>query len=395
MTPPRNHSFDNLRALMVLCIVLLHAACAYAAIIPWWHARDAQAPVFDILILLIDTFALPVLFFVAGVFATPSLDRNGTAGFLKAKSQRLGIPLLALPIIYLPTMVYLGYLHRTETPLTFFRYWMHWISTFTDWGFVVIADMQQGAHYADAVSPHHLWFLSLLLLFFLAYAGCRRLFRFRPNFHSLKPLILLAIMIPALGFAAINLLVPDWAWARFGPFLLFQPTRLPLYAGIFVFGVLARPHVDSPRPFPGTTWLWLLLFLSAQAAMLALVPTFMTTPSSPLGYAAIHGLLRAVMAVSATALAVNLTRRFLAGPSPWRESLSKASYTIYIWHMPLVVYAQAVLLHMPLPLWVKAATAFTVPVTICWGISQAEGTRSRLLQLGLASACFFGFLIFI
>ncbi len=58
----RKFSFDNLRTLMVLFIVLLHAVCAYAASIPWWHAQDAKGMLYDIALISIDNFALPVLF---------------------------------------------------------------------------------------------------------------------------------------------------------------------------------------------------------------------------------------------------------------------------------------------------------------------------------------------
>lgn len=391
--PSRNYGFDNLRVTMVLSIVLLHAACAYAAIIPWWHAQDLKHPAFTILILILDSFALPALFFIAGLYALPSLKHHGTPRFILTKLKRLGLPLLLMIPFYLPTMVYVGYLRRTPDPLPFFRYWLHWMSTFTDWGFVLITDMTTGAEYADSAAPHHLWFLSLLLIFFLAYVGLRAVFRTRFTVPMLS-LTLGATAVMGATMAVAYLLMPDWSWARLGPFLLFQPARLPIYAGMFVFGVLARPHMDRERPFPGPTWLWASIFIVSQTLILIGIIMSIASPSPFTAERAITGgILRAVIAVSAAGLLVNLFRRFLSGPARWRESLSRASYDIYIWHMPLVVYVQAALTTSDLPTPFKMLAALAAGVGGSWIISRGSDRLREAFPTGVTAACFFSFWI--
>ncbi|MGE4422517.1 MAG: acyltransferase [Pseudodesulfovibrio sp.] len=389
--PHRNHAYDNLRTLMVLLIVLLHAACAYAVGIPWWHAQDAKSPVFDVTIVTLDVFVLPVLFFVSGLFARSTLERHGTAGFLANKLRRLGLPVLVLSVFYLPTMVYVGYVRRVPDHLGFFGYWLRWVASLRDWGFAVITNMRQGADYADRISPHHLWFLSLLLLFFLGYVLWRTVLPVSCTVRRNR-LIPAAALAVFLGFAAVNLLVQDWAWARLGPFILFQPTRIPVYLGMFVFGILFRPYMDGPRPFPGPWWAWLIPFAAATAGILVMMRTFMTTlPPIPPGQAALHGALRAVAAVAGAGCLVNLAALRLNRPARWRESLSASSYDIFLWHMPLVVFVQAWLAPAPLPLGVKALLAFLLPSGFLWAASRAAARTGPLLWGGFVAAVFLGF----
>jgi len=387
---PRNDSLDNVRTLLVLAILLLHAACAYAFGIPWWHAQDHKHLLFDLLIVSVDNFALPALYFVAGTFALPSLDRHGDARFLVRKLKRLGLPVVVLSTFYLPAMVYMGYLRRAENPTPFLDYWLQWLVTLTDWNFVIITSMETGAPYIDALSPHHLWFMSLLLVFFAGYALCRKITPPRREKRRLSWLGVLAWgAVMALGYATVNALVQDWTWARLGPFLLFQPSRLPVYAAAFVFGVRSRSRLASGDPMPGPVWAWLAVFLVSQAAMIACVNIFIAAPGpATLPTALAHGALRAVLTVSAICLLVNASRRFLAGPSTWRQSLAASSYDIYMLHMPLTILAQTAFVALPLPLFVKMSLAFTTTLLLCWGLSRTMAPRGPWLPATLLAGWF-------
>lgn len=84
---------DNLRTLMVLLVVVLHVACAYSSYSTWWYVDDTNAAPFDFLLLIIDNFSMPVLFFLAGYFALPSLVRKRSGwSFAVGKLKRLGFP---------------------------------------------------------------------------------------------------------------------------------------------------------------------------------------------------------------------------------------------------------------------------------------------------------------
>ena len=91
---PRLHYLDNLRAFVIILVIVLHAAITYMADPPtWWYVIDAdRRVVFTWLVLLVDVPIMQVLFFVAGYFAVRSLQHRGPRGFIREKVVRLAIP---------------------------------------------------------------------------------------------------------------------------------------------------------------------------------------------------------------------------------------------------------------------------------------------------------------
>ncbi|MFW5488327.1 MAG: acyltransferase family protein [Desulfovibrio sp.] len=396
-TSQRLYAMDNIRTLMVLCIVLLHACCAYAPSLFWWHARDEGNLLYDLTILGLDTFCLPVLFFIAGLFAQPSYDRHGCSTFLKSKFLRLGGPVVLLAIFYMPTMVYQGYLRRTPAPESFFNYWTHWMSFLADWKYVVINTLAQVQRYQDSLSPHPLWFMSMLLIFFLLYAAVRQMgLGLKSASRPAWLLFAAACLCMALGFGIINSLYQVQTWAKLGPFILFQPTRVPIYAMSFVLGVLLRPNFFSAQnksaALPGPTWGWLVVFVGALLALFATATAFLQVHGpAPFLTGTTHGLLRSFTALAAIVLFSRLGIRLLNGHSRWRQSLAASSYSIYILHMPLVVFVQIALTGLPLPPLLKMSLAFALPTALCWLWSRTTARRPFWISLAALGVYFIGY----
>jgi peptidoglycan/LPS O-acetylase OafA/YrhL len=94
-------AFDYLRSLGVLLVLLHHAVLAYVTF-GFLNPTDPTAtfsPIvdstkwagFDHIVLLNDTFFMPLLFFVSDLFVWQSLERKGAARFLLDRLTRLGI----------------------------------------------------------------------------------------------------------------------------------------------------------------------------------------------------------------------------------------------------------------------------------------------------------------
>lgn len=84
--------FDNLRFFLVLCVVLQHSSNAYSNLIWWPVADNDTSTIVDWLRAFIDAFAMPLLFYIAGYFSLPAIQKKGVALFLKGKLKRPGIP---------------------------------------------------------------------------------------------------------------------------------------------------------------------------------------------------------------------------------------------------------------------------------------------------------------
>ena len=81
----RLYFFDNLRACVIVLVIVLHASITYMTYAPqWWYVLDPDnSDVFAMLVLLIDVPLMPILFFLAGYFTLPSLQKRGVNLFLK------------------------------------------------------------------------------------------------------------------------------------------------------------------------------------------------------------------------------------------------------------------------------------------------------------------------
>ena len=68
--------FDNLRFFLVLCVVLQHSSNAYNNLI-WWPVSDNDSSVIaEWLSAFFDAFAMPLLFYVSGYFAIPTIQKK-------------------------------------------------------------------------------------------------------------------------------------------------------------------------------------------------------------------------------------------------------------------------------------------------------------------------------
>ena len=83
---------DNLRYLIVLFVMLFHVSAGYSGWPEYYHETQAGG-FFAIMHGIITSIRrMPLLFFIAGYFAMPSLVGRGGVSFCKHKVIRLGVP---------------------------------------------------------------------------------------------------------------------------------------------------------------------------------------------------------------------------------------------------------------------------------------------------------------
>jgi len=391
---------DKIRYSMVLGVVVLHAACAYASIIPWWSVRDPlQSPFFDVLMIVLDIFLMPVLFFVAGFFAVPSLMARGSGGFVKAKLKRLGLPLLLVGFFFTPIISYIGYRNRTAEAYGFFRFWWMQMQTVLDWHWVSYSTEQIALRHANDFSIWHLWFISLLLIFFILTALVHWLsprwleggvFQVVGGSRSISSSLAAAALTGALGFALVNRINPDWAWGKIGGLIIIQPTRMPIYIALFVLGLYANSRQWlSGRSFTGSPWLWLAGSIVFSSAMLAAVGAMGLGPAPvPWLHAFAHGVLRSLACMAFLGFFITFAQRYGNRPSPTWRHLHTISYDIYLIHLPFVIILQLALLHVPIPIYVKFVIISLTAVGLCWILGRRVIEPHPVLAGGFLPACF-------
>src|SRR5438309_10130180 len=90
---------DNLRWVMIMLVLSMHAAVTYSHLGSWYFMEDTKVSfpetfTFATYQVFLQSFFMGFLFFIAGYFVPKAYDTKGAIKFLKDRAFRLGLPLL-------------------------------------------------------------------------------------------------------------------------------------------------------------------------------------------------------------------------------------------------------------------------------------------------------------
>jgi len=366
---------------MVLLVVVLHAAISYGKFVPWWFVKDAGSSVFfDILMLTLDSFLMPMLYLIAGFFAISSFQKNGPVHFLKGKFRRLGLPILVgIPLVS-PSAAYLYHYTRKADAMavTFPEYWAAYMQQAGDLHVGVIRSIDHFAH-------SHFWFMSLLLCFFVLFAG----YAYQRNWHRTPEPVLsgnsmsgksILVILLAVGFlSAVSTFTAKMLfaspanpqpWISIGPFLMFEPERVIMYMLYFGMGVVAYYKKWFTRSFiPGHPVVWpasaLVLFIGLLSVVKPLMEDF--SEEKLLVFVFFRSFFCVCMLVVFTK----------AAASRWNDAsragrlLARNSYYIYMIHYLVVLFLQLALVSWSGgSVFIKFGIVVSASILISFGISH-------------------------
>jgi hypothetical protein len=164
-TPPRTGwasdrrtYLDNLKVLVIGAIIAIHGVLGYVGSDQYWSYADVQEttlnPVTELGLAVVAVpfglFVIALLFLVAGLLTPSSFRRKGARRFVADRLLRLGVPFALFTFVLWPALMYALYHSFGAAPGSF------WDEYLSDEGYVDTA---------------HLWFLGVLLIFSLGYAG--------------------------------------------------------------------------------------------------------------------------------------------------------------------------------------------------------------------------------
>jgi fucose 4-O-acetylase-like acetyltransferase len=102
---------DNLRWVMIVLVVSMHAAVTYSHLGSWYFMEDPKpglvmTGIFATYQVYLQAFFMGLLFLIAGYFVPGAFDRKGFKRFLRDRALRLGVPSLIFMLLIQPFTVF-------------------------------------------------------------------------------------------------------------------------------------------------------------------------------------------------------------------------------------------------------------------------------------------------
>ena len=406
--PNRLIFFDNLRYLMVLLVLVFHSGASYGSMVKFWPYHDPNPTEFvDILMLLFDVFMMGILFFIAGYFALPALQKRGSGNFIKDKFKHLGIPWLVVTVLVLPVLDYIHYFTRSVGGgLSPRSYAIHWWLSMKKIAEFSIGPMRM-SEYLDMTEHYYqryMWFLSLLLLFFvvfwLLYTAKKKWGRISgqpaqeqaTSNRSVYRALAWVGLINILLFVLVKLLTAslgnpfDMEWFSLGNLVQFEAAKLAFYAPYFGLGVYAysKKWFMSERDF-GKPWVWVVICLSLMVVNMLLGRSMSRATEPSIGLQLAFVTLYPLWTFSFLGAFTAFASKRWNHTAPLDRELAANSYNMYLAHYVFVMTLPLVISDwVGVPALVKFGIMALSTILLSYGVSKfVIKPAPRLLPLGL------------
>ncbi|MHA4738789.1 acyltransferase family protein [Dyadobacter sp. MSC1_007] len=374
---------DYLRSFITVLVVAHHSSLAYTTFASFdkvAYIRSTNPIVdnarwvgLDIFENFNDVFFMSLMFLIAGLFVVKSIQRKGTAAFLRDRLYRLFIPFLLIGTFINLVAHYPAYLiaHGNGNIRNYVI------------DFFAVEQWPVGP-------PWFIWVLfAFNAIFALIYALKKSLSPADKTAHaqgsSPQPRIYKTGLVIASWFLfTFALFVPFafWLgpgkWTGFGPFD-FQASRAALYFGYFLLGAWLGARDFNEGLFGLSSslvrrWpLWLIACGGAYTFLTISAP-FLTglvkdgTLSELTGYLIYFSIYTASCTFSCIAF-MTAFRALTKKENAVLDSLSEHAYLIYLMHYPFVIWAQYLLLDVPLAAFSKFLLTFLIALAGSWAVS--------------------------
>jgi glucan biosynthesis protein C len=357
------HYWDPLRALLMLLGIPYHASLLYSHALPWDIKDFETSPVLTAFGAALVTFRMPAFFLVAGYFSTMVIGRKGKMPWLRQRFLRLGLP-------FIVALLLLG-------PLQLFLLRLAGIAK----GDIPADRLMQNL--PDLLLPSeqwimHLWFLPALIAYSVLLAGLLFLADHPPLAYAREWFDRMRGRYPTAFFAALCAFPVLWELMIYGSgllagksgnglFILYERASDPdaRYVPFFLIGALLHRDRALFHRFRQTGILTGIIAFGAIAAAVTLRLEY------PFSNSALLILFSAIAAVAASRLLIDLACRFFDRPSRLAGRMTDASFTIYLFHHPLIYAFGTLFILISLPPILEFAIIVVATTVTAYMLHQA------------------------
>jgi fucose 4-O-acetylase-like acetyltransferase len=323
---PRLAYADNLKVALVAGVVVAHVMLAWNGLTGAWVLSEmpVREPLLSVLLLASVvgvSFGMPLFFMVAGLFTPASLQRKGTRRFLLDRTVRLLVPSVAFTLLLTPPIEYVDS-SNADFRGSFWEFIPHsWLPL--------------------PPPPGPTWFLGVLLLFSVAYAGWRRIrpLRGQPRGRLTGRALALTVVAVALASYVVRI------WAPFGEERWHMAVaQAPSWVTGFVIGVLAAERgwfnrIDPTllRRLRWSAWLAVVSLAVIVAVLVTAGGGEATFGGRGTWQSLVFAVLDATLMVTMSIWVLDVFRRRVTRQGPLARSLGRAAYAAFFVHQGVLI----------------------------------------------------------
>jgi peptidoglycan/LPS O-acetylase OafA/YrhL len=373
---PRLQFIDNLRWMMIVLVVSMHAAVTYSHLGSWYFMEDPQPSqavlvVFAAYQMFLQAFFMGLLFLIAGYFVPGAFDRKGPGNFLRDRVLRLGVPSLLYMLAIQPFTVYWllrVFADRSRPSLS--KAYVHYLTS---------------GRFLGGSGP--MWFALALLLFSFIYAAGRKL---NPKLPGPEKEAALPTNTQVTGLAmAIGLctfLVR--IWQPIGTNILnMQLCFFSQYILLFIVGILAWRRdwlLRIPYHF-GVRWLTGTLFAGTLVWLGIILAALGTHTEGRLSggwswQSAALSFWESFFCVGVCLGLIVLFRDKFNRQGKLARWLSNNSFSVYVFHPPLLIAVTRAMHSLEAPKLLKFLLATVLGVAVSYVASSLVFRRIPVLK---------------
>jgi glucan biosynthesis protein C len=353
---------DNVRWVMILLVLGMHAAVTYSPFGGWYYREHGEIGHAALLFFatyqaVLQGFFMALLFFIAGYFVPRSYARKGAAAFLADRLVTLGLPTLLFVVLIGPVTEY--YLAHS---------WHARDSFAQALGIYFIS-----LRFLAGTGP--LWFCAALLVFSACYVALRAMAPSRPAASTALPTALgVAVTIAGMALATfvVRLAMPVGT-----AFYNMQLCYFPSYVIMFALGTAARSGAWLERvsarfaggaaaaclTIAGLAWLPLLAFGGAAEGRLAAYDGGLHWQSAAMAF------WEALVCIGMSFAVLGGFRAYAAGQGPLARFMARNAFAVYVIHPPLLVSLALALSGYALPAVTKFAVLWALGAALCFALA--------------------------
>jgi len=259
---------------------------------------------------------MPLLFTIAGMTTYYSFKKRNVKEYLKERVQRLLIPFITSMIFITPILSYFGMMFHENISINFFDYYFK--------SFTMISDL---VGYNGGLGVGHVWFILYLFIVSCVALLIIKLLKNRIDLSKKElsfPILILLGIIPVIAYPILN---------------TFEDHSIGMYLALFLLGyyVLSNDNIleklEKNKITLGILTLILtIIFVYIAGIVFGLVTIMPQAIAIPLlfFYQVFYGWICILFLLVIGKLYLNKANNIL-------QYLSESSFTIYIFHMPILI----------------------------------------------------------